>query len=189
MTPNAADSTGGLGGRKRRRWPLPKLPVWKIKAAPQCGASRRRPRPSPALAGRPDMGWRAALAATANHSSPAPGPVRRLPEKATPVSPVFPVVLPVIAPVFPVVLPVIAAVSTVLAPVLNPADQARPVTPVSEQRHLTPPFLPHQRRGRSWLRPAANPFYAINIDEGLAVPHEPLISEDDWVKANIRLIE
>ena len=28
----------------------------------------------------------------------------------------------------------------------------------------------------------ANPFYAINIDEGLAVPHEPLISEDDWVK-------
>jgi hypothetical protein len=22
----------------------------------------------------------------------------------------------------------------------------------------------------------ANPFYAINIDEGLAVPHEPLIS-------------
>ena len=34
----------------------------------------------------------------------------------------------------------------------------------------------------------ANPFYAINIDDGLAVPHEPLISEDDWVKANIRLI-
>ena len=25
----------------------------------------------------------------------------------------------------------------------------------------------------------ANPFYAINIDEGLALPHEPLISEDD----------
>jgi hypothetical protein len=35
----------------------------------------------------------------------------------------------------------------------------------------------------------ANPFYAINIDKGLAVPHEPLISEDDWVKANVRLIE
>jgi len=35
----------------------------------------------------------------------------------------------------------------------------------------------------------ANPFYAINIDEGLAVPHEPLISEDNWVKANVRLIE
>ncbi len=35
----------------------------------------------------------------------------------------------------------------------------------------------------------ANPFYAINIDEGLALPHEPLISEDDWVRANISLIE
>jgi hypothetical protein len=34
----------------------------------------------------------------------------------------------------------------------------------------------------------ANPFYAINIDEGLAVPHEPLISEDDWIMANVRLI-
>jgi hypothetical protein len=35
----------------------------------------------------------------------------------------------------------------------------------------------------------ANLFYAINIDEGLAVAHEPLISEDDWIKANVRLIE
>jgi hypothetical protein len=35
----------------------------------------------------------------------------------------------------------------------------------------------------------ANPFYAINVDEGLALPHEPLISEDDWVKANVGLIE
>jgi hypothetical protein len=35
----------------------------------------------------------------------------------------------------------------------------------------------------------ANPFYAINIDEGLALPHEPLISEDDWVRANVSLIE
>jgi len=34
----------------------------------------------------------------------------------------------------------------------------------------------------------ANPFYAINIDEGLALPHEPLISEDDWVRANVGLI-
>jgi hypothetical protein len=34
-----------------------------------------------------------------------------------------------------------------------------------------------------------NPFYAISIDEGLAVPHEPLISEDDWIMANVRLIE
>ena len=35
----------------------------------------------------------------------------------------------------------------------------------------------------------ANPFYAINIDEGLALLHEPLISEDDWVRANVGLIE
>ncbi len=35
----------------------------------------------------------------------------------------------------------------------------------------------------------ANPFYAINIDEGLALPHEPLISEDDWIRANVGLIE
>jgi hypothetical protein len=35
----------------------------------------------------------------------------------------------------------------------------------------------------------ANPFYAINLDEGLALPHDPLISEDDWVDANVRLIE
>jgi hypothetical protein len=35
----------------------------------------------------------------------------------------------------------------------------------------------------------ANPFYAINIDEGLAVPHEPLISEDDWITANVWLCQ
>ncbi len=35
----------------------------------------------------------------------------------------------------------------------------------------------------------ANPFYAINIDEGLAVSHEPLISEGDWITANVRLVE
>ena len=34
----------------------------------------------------------------------------------------------------------------------------------------------------------ANPFYAITIDEGLALPHEPMISEDDWIKANVDLI-
>jgi hypothetical protein len=28
----------------------------------------------------------------------------------------------------------------------------------------------------------ANPFYAITVDETLTLPHEPLISEDDWVK-------
>lgn len=34
----------------------------------------------------------------------------------------------------------------------------------------------------------ANPFYAITIDEGLTMPHEPMISEDDWIKANVNLI-
>jgi hypothetical protein len=34
----------------------------------------------------------------------------------------------------------------------------------------------------------ANPFYAITIEETLALPHEPMISEDDWVKANVDLI-
>lgn len=34
----------------------------------------------------------------------------------------------------------------------------------------------------------ANPFYAINFDEGLSLPHEPMISEDDWIKANVKLI-
>jgi hypothetical protein len=34
----------------------------------------------------------------------------------------------------------------------------------------------------------ANPFYAIEIDEDLVVPHEPMISEDEWVKANVQLI-
>lgn len=35
----------------------------------------------------------------------------------------------------------------------------------------------------------ANPFYAITLDEGLALPHEPMISEDDWIKANVSLID
>jgi len=34
----------------------------------------------------------------------------------------------------------------------------------------------------------ANPFYAITIDEGLTLPHEPMISEDDWIEANVNLI-
>lgn len=34
----------------------------------------------------------------------------------------------------------------------------------------------------------ANPFYAITIDEGLALPHEPMISEDEWIKANVALL-
>lgn len=35
----------------------------------------------------------------------------------------------------------------------------------------------------------ANPFYAIDIDPALAVPHEPLLSEDQWVQVNARLVE
>jgi hypothetical protein len=34
-----------------------------------------------------------------------------------------------------------------------------------------------------------NPFYAIEIDPGLALPHEPVISEEEWVQANVQLIE
>lgn len=35
----------------------------------------------------------------------------------------------------------------------------------------------------------ANPFYAIEIDAELTAPHAPLISEDQWVAANIKLLE
>jgi uncharacterized protein YecA (UPF0149 family) len=34
-----------------------------------------------------------------------------------------------------------------------------------------------------------NPFYAINIDPSLARPHEPLVSEEQWIAANVRAIE
>ncbi|MFE2530007.1 hypothetical protein ACFXEL_37930 [Streptomyces sp. NPDC059382] len=34
-----------------------------------------------------------------------------------------------------------------------------------------------------------NPFSAIEIHPSLAIPHTPLISEDDWVRAGVRLIE
>jgi hypothetical protein len=33
-----------------------------------------------------------------------------------------------------------------------------------------------------------NPFYCINIDEVLSSEHECLISEEDWVKVNLKLI-
>lgn len=32
----------------------------------------------------------------------------------------------------------------------------------------------------------ANPFYAIEIDESLCSPHEPIVSEDQWVMAALR---
>ena len=35
----------------------------------------------------------------------------------------------------------------------------------------------------------ANPFYAITIDEMLTMPHEPMITEDEWIKANVQLIK
>ncbi|MEV6198632.1 hypothetical protein AB0M64_01510 [Streptomyces sp. NPDC051771] len=34
-----------------------------------------------------------------------------------------------------------------------------------------------------------NPFSAVEIHPSLAVPHEPLVSEDQWVQAGVRLIE
>lgn len=34
-----------------------------------------------------------------------------------------------------------------------------------------------------------NPFNAIEIAPSLAVPHEPMISEDEWVQVGVRLIE
>lgn len=34
-----------------------------------------------------------------------------------------------------------------------------------------------------------NPFYAINLNPVLAEPHEPLVSEEEWIAANVRQIE
>ena len=34
-----------------------------------------------------------------------------------------------------------------------------------------------------------NPFYAVNIDPDLAVAHDLIISEEEWVAANARLID
>ena len=34
-----------------------------------------------------------------------------------------------------------------------------------------------------------NPVYAISIDPGLATPHETLVTEAQWIEANLRLIE
>ncbi len=33
-----------------------------------------------------------------------------------------------------------------------------------------------------------NPFYAIQIDPMLAEPHEPLVVEETWIKANVQSI-
>jgi hypothetical protein len=47
--------------------------------------------------------------------------------------------------------------------------------------------------GRKWVasdivRLLINPIYAIEIDPPLAVPHEPLVSEEDWIAVNLRYI-
>ena len=33
-----------------------------------------------------------------------------------------------------------------------------------------------------------NPYYAIRLDSGLFSEHEPMVTEDQWVAANTRLI-
>lgn len=37
-------------------------------------------------------------------------------------------------------------------------------------------------------RMLANPYYAVVIAESLYGDHEPLVSEEDWIKANAKLI-
>lgn len=32
----------------------------------------------------------------------------------------------------------------------------------------------------------ANPFYAVTVHEDFIMPHEPLVSKEDWVKVNVR---
>jgi hypothetical protein len=34
-----------------------------------------------------------------------------------------------------------------------------------------------------------NPYYAINISPDLAGEHEPLVTQDQWVQANLRLLD
>lgn len=34
-----------------------------------------------------------------------------------------------------------------------------------------------------------SPFYAININPDLAIEHEPLVTESQWVEANLKLID
>jgi hypothetical protein len=35
----------------------------------------------------------------------------------------------------------------------------------------------------------SNPFYAITFDPSLFIDHEPIISKEQWVQANVRMIE
>ncbi|GAA2969865.1 hypothetical protein [Actinokineospora diospyrosa] len=38
------------------------------------------------------------------------------------------------------------------------------------------------------VKVVANPFYAIEMDPTLALPHKPLMDEEKWIQANIRLV-
>ena len=38
-------------------------------------------------------------------------------------------------------------------------------------------------------RMLVNPFYAVNVAEGLCAPHPPLISKEEWVAANVQLLQ
>jgi hypothetical protein len=47
--------------------------------------------------------------------------------------------------------------------------------------------------GSNWVpsdiaRMLMNPFYAIDINPSLALPHEPLISEEEWIAVNLQMI-
>lgn len=34
-----------------------------------------------------------------------------------------------------------------------------------------------------------NPYYAVNISPDLAGQHEPLVTQDQWIQANLRLLD
>lgn len=38
-------------------------------------------------------------------------------------------------------------------------------------------------------RMLVNPYYAINFAENIDDPHEPLVSEEVWIKSNLKLID
>lgn len=35
----------------------------------------------------------------------------------------------------------------------------------------------------------ANPFYCIVVDERMCAPHEPIVTEDEWIKSASNLIK
>ena len=35
----------------------------------------------------------------------------------------------------------------------------------------------------------SNPFYCMTIDSSFCMPHKPIISKEDWIKANVKLIK